>query len=218
MESIIYNQKGEAAGKVALPEALFGAKWNPDLVHQVAISLRSSARAGTAHTKNRGEVSGGGKKPWRQKGTGRARHGSIRSPLWVGGGAAHGPRKDKNYERKVNKKMKQAALRAVLSAKHRDHEVFFVNFLAIPEIKTKEARAILSALAKVAGLAALTKTRNAALILTARKEPIIEKSFRNIGTVSVSEARNLNLLDLLSYKFVIIANSEESLSIFSHQT
>ena len=215
MESIIYNQKGEEAGKIALPERLFGAKWNSDLVHQVAMSLRSSARAGTAHTKNRGEVSGGGKKPWRQKGTGRARHGSIRSPLWVGGGAAHGPRKDKNYERKVNKKMKQAALRSVLSAKYRDREVFFLNFIAIPEIKTKDARAVLSALGKVAGLGALTKSRSTALILTARKEPVIEKSFRNISTVLISEARNLNLLDLLSYKFVIFTSPEESFKTFS---
>ncbi len=215
MESIIYNQKGEKAGTIALPAKLFGAQWNADLVHQVAMSLSSSARAGTAHTKNRGEVSGGGKKPWRQKGTGRARHGSIRSPLWVGGGVTHGPRSEKNYDRKVNKKMKRQALFSLLSAKQRDGEVFFVNFLAIPEIKTKEARTILTALSKVEGLDALGKPTNAAYIITAKKEPILEKSFRNIGNVAVGEARNLSPLTLLQYKYLIITNPEESLQAFA---
>ncbi len=215
MESIIYNQKGEKAGTIALPEKIFGAQWNADLVHQVAMSLASKARAGTAHTKNRGEVSGGGKKPWKQKGTGRARHGSIRSPLWVGGGVTHGPRNDKNYDRKVNKKMKKQAFLSLLSAKQRDGEVFFINFLAIPEIKTKEARAILTALGKVEGLGALGKPTNAAYIITAKKEPILEKSFRNIGNVAVGVARNLSPLTLLQYKYLIITNPEESLKAFA---
>ena len=106
METTVYNQKGTEAGKIKLSEAVFGLKWNADLVHQVVVSMNSVARTNVAHTKNRGEVRGGGKKPWQQKGTGRARHGSIRSPLWVGGGVTHGPRKDKDYSRKVNKKMK----------------------------------------------------------------------------------------------------------------
>ena len=107
METKIYNQKGKPAGKIALPEAVFGVPWNADLVHQVVNSLRSKARTPVAHTKNRGEVRGGGKKPWQQKGIGKARHGSIRSPIWVGGGVTHGPRNDKNYDRKVNKKAKR---------------------------------------------------------------------------------------------------------------
>src|SRR5690349_19754974 len=106
METTVYNQKGQEAGKIKLSEAVFGAPWNADLVHQVVVSMQSSARHSIAHTKTRGEVSGGGKKPWQQKGTGRARHGSTRSPIWVGGGIAHGPRSDKNYDRKVNKKAK----------------------------------------------------------------------------------------------------------------
>ncbi len=211
MDSILYNQKGEEVGKVAIPETLFGVKWNADLVHQVVTSLASTARAGTAHAKTRGEVSGGGKKPWQQKGTGRARHGSIRSPLWVGGGVAHGPRNDKNYDRKVNKKMKRQAFLSALSAKYRDGEVLFVNFFALPEIKTKEARVILGALAKVSDRAGLIKkSANAAYIITPQKERVIEKSFRNIGTVAVGEARNLNIVDLLQYKYLIVTNPEES--------
>lgn len=215
MEAPLYNQIGKEIGKIILPEKVFGVQWNADLVHQVAVSLSSSARAGTAHTKNRGEVSGGGKKPWRQKGTGRARHGSIRSPLWVGGGVTHGPRSEKNYGRKVNKKMKKHALFSLLSAKQRDGEVLFVDFFAIPEIKTKEARIILSQLAKIEGLSSLAKPTNAAYILTSRKEAVVEKSFRNIGSVAVGEARNLSPLSLLQYKYLIVTNPEESLKAFA---
>ena len=102
MESVVYNQEGKSVGKVTLPEALFGLAWNSDMVHQVVTSMMMDKRNAVAHTKNRGEVSGGGKKPWQQKGTGRARHGSTRSPIWVGGGITHGPRKDKNYSNSMN--------------------------------------------------------------------------------------------------------------------
>src|SRR5574343_932022 len=114
METQVYNQKGKSVGSLKLPEAVFGLKWNADLVHQVVTSMESTARTNVAHTKNRGDVRGGGKKPWQQKGTGRARHGSTRSPIWVGGGVTHGPRKDKNYERKVNRKMKAKALFTII--------------------------------------------------------------------------------------------------------
>ena len=215
MEATIYNQQGKETGKITLPESVFGVKWNPDLVHQVATSMASSARAGTAHTKTRGEVRGGGKKPWRQRGTGRARHGSIRSPLWVGGGVTHGPRSDKNYERKVNKRAKRAALYSILSAKLRDGEIVFLNGIAIPEIKTKEARAIITNLSRIKSLESLEKKRaNSALILIPRKEAVTEKSFRNIGNVAVGEARNLNVLDALRYKYLVIVNPEESLKFF----
>src|SRR3990172_10928257 len=105
MESVIYNIEGKKIGTVNLSERVFGVRWNADLVKQVADSLLSTKRKNVAHTKDRGEVRGGGKKPWRQKGTGRARHGSIRSPIWRGGGVTHGPRSDKNYARAIPRKM-----------------------------------------------------------------------------------------------------------------
>src|SRR5947207_14998089 len=129
METTIYTKEGKKKGTITLPEEVFGLNWNADLVHEVLTSLATNARTPVAHTKNRGEVRGGGKKPWQQKGTGRARHGSIRSPIWVGGGVTHGPRADKNYFRKVNKKMKAKALYTLLSAKFRDGEVLFVESL-----------------------------------------------------------------------------------------
>src|SRR6202167_3095081 len=106
MEAIIYNTQGKKSGSVDLPEAIFGIKWNDSLMHQVVTSMQDNARTNVAHTKGRGEVRGGGKKPWRQKGTGRARHGSIRSPIWKGGGVTHGPSKDKVYSVAIPKKMR----------------------------------------------------------------------------------------------------------------
>ncbi len=212
MEHTVYNQKGKETGKVTLPESVFGVNLNPDMVHQVVQSLLSSKRQGTAHTKTRGEVRGGGKKPWRQKGTGRARHGSTRSPIWVGGGVAHGPRNDKNYERKVNKKTRLKALFAVLTRKLRDGEILFVDALAIPEIKTVEAKTILKNLSGISGFESLArKAKNAAFIVIPRKNEIVEKSFRNFGTVALGEARNLNVLDTLQYKYLIFIHPEESI-------
>jgi large subunit ribosomal protein L4 len=214
MESIVYNQEGKETGKFALPESVFGVKWNADLVHQVVQSMLSNQRAGTAHTKNRGEVRGGGKKPWKQKGTGRARHGSIRSPLWVGGGVAHGPRSEKNYARKINRKEKRHALYSVLSRKLREGEILFLNGMAVPEVKTKTAKEILGGLSKIKGYESLQRRSHAAHIIVPAKDITIEKSFRNLGNLSVGQARNLNVLDALQYKFLVIISPNESLQFF----
>src|SRR3989344_1678996 len=121
METNIYNQEGKEVGKVSLPTAVFGVKWNPDLVHQAVVAMEANARTPVAHTKSRADVRGGGRKPWKQKGTGRARHGSTRSPIWVGGGVAHGPTNEKIFAKKINKKMRTKALYTVLSQKLRDN-------------------------------------------------------------------------------------------------
>src|ERR1700722_10641927 len=119
MEAPIYNSQGKKAGSIELPESVFGVAWNDSLMHQVVTSMQDNARTNVAHTKDRGDVRGGGKKPWRQKGTGRARHGSIRSPIWRGGGVTHGPRNEKDFSRTIPKKMRAKALYIALSRKLR---------------------------------------------------------------------------------------------------
>lgn len=216
METQVYNQRGEATGKFKLPEAIFGLTWNADLVHQVVVSMTSSMRHSIANTKTRGEVSGGGKKPWQQKGTGRARHGSTRSPIWVGGGIAHGPRAEKNYDRKINVKARRKALHVILSQKLRDGEILFIDSLSFGAPKAKDAKVTLLALAKVKGFEKLaTKPKNAAIIAIDKKTPEVMKSFKNFGNVDVEELRTVNPVSLLNHKYIVIANPEESLKIFN---
>lgn len=216
METVVYNQTGKAAGKFTLPEAIFGLPWNADLVHQVVVSMTSSMRDTIANTKTRGEVAGGGKKPWQQKGTGRARHGSTRSPIWVGGGIAHGPRKEKNYDRKVNKKAKTKALHVILSQKYRDGEILFIDNLVFGAPKAKDAKVVLMDLSTIKGFEKLaTKPKNAAIIAINKKYPELSKSFSNFGNVDVEELRTINPVSLLNHKYIVIANPEESLKIFN---
>jgi large subunit ribosomal protein L4 len=174
--------------------------------------MLSNARTIYAHTKGRGEVRGGGKKPWKQKGTGRARHGSSRSPIWVGGGIAHGPNGLKNYSRKVNRKMKIKALFTVLSKKMKDGEIAFVDSIKIAKPKTTDALDILKSLSKIKDFSyILAKKKNSAIIATSSKNSIVEKSFANIGNISVDELRNINPVDLLNVKYLVIENPEESI-------
>lgn len=211
MEAKIYNQKGTSTEKISLPEKVFAAKWRADLVHQVVEGMRSNKRAGTADTKDRGEVRGGGKKPWKQKGTGRARHGSTRSPIWVGGGVTHGPLSDKNYKRKISKKMRAQALFSVLSKKLKDGEIIFVDTLSMPEMKTKSALDVMKNLAKASGLKPLAGSKKAR-VLTAlfdRNEKA-EKSFRNLSQLEVVFLKNLNPLDVLNHQYLLIENPTES--------
>ena len=216
MEATIYNQKGSETGKISLPESVFNVPWNNDLVHEIVRLMNSNSRTNVAHTKTRGEVRGGGKKPWKQKGTGRARHGSTRSPIWVGGGVAHGPRNTQNYERKINKKAKTKALFAILSKKFKENEILFVDHVSLNAPKTKDAKGILSALSKIKGYENLSgKKINAAIIALDKKSEAVEKSFRNIGSVSIEEFRNINPVSILNHKFLVISNPEISIKSLS---
>ncbi|OHA19964.1 MAG: 50S ribosomal protein L4 [Candidatus Taylorbacteria bacterium RIFCSPHIGHO2_01_FULL_45_63] len=213
MEATIYNQSGKETGKITLPESIFGVPWNGDMVHQVVTSMNTSVRKPVAHTKTRGEVSGGGKKPWQQKGTGRARHGSTRSPIWVGGGVAHGPRNDKNFDRKVNKKTKAKALFAILSRKVHDGEVLFVDTLEVSDGKTATAKGIVQNLSGIKGYEGLfSKKKNAAYVALSKKDKMVERSFGNFSNYEIEEVRNMNPVDVLQYKYVIITKPEEALS------
>lgn len=219
MEHKIYSTSGKEVSKVKLPEDIFGLPWNADLVHQVVTSILSSQRDSIAHTKTRDEVSGGGKKPWKQKGTGRARHGSRRSPIWVGGGITFGPRNEKDYGRKVNKKMKTKALYTILSQKVRDGEVLFVDSIEFAEPKTAQAKEMIKAIAKVSGREDLaTKRKNAAYIATDVNDKIAKKSFDNFGNFKLDEVRNLNPVDLLTYKYVVIENPDLSIKSLTERT
>lgn len=211
MESLIYNQKGKEAGKIELPKNIFALPWNADLVHQVVVSMASNRRNNIAYAKDRSEVRGGGKKPWRQKGTGRARHGSSRSPLWRGGGITFGPTKERDWTKKINKKMKTKALFTVLSQKARDGEMLFVDNLKFDEPKTKEARIILGEMSKIKGFSdILNKKRNAVCIALGGRNENTEKSFQNFANVALGEVRNINPLDILKYKYLLITNPRES--------
>ena len=147
MNTKLYTAQGAEAGSVELPASVFDVAWNADLVHGVVVAMQANGRAGTADTKGRGDVRGGGKKPWKQKGTGRARHGSSRSPIWAGGGAAHGPKSEKDYTSKINKKMRAKALASVLTKKFADTEIIFLSELAMTEPKAALGKTILKAIA-----------------------------------------------------------------------
>jgi large subunit ribosomal protein L4 len=202
METKIYNAQGKEAGKVTIPESIFAVPWNADLVHQVVTAMQANARQSSAHTKTRGEVRGGGRKPWQQKGTGRARHGSSRSPIWKGGGVTHGPRAQKIYKKTLTQGMRQKALLVALSRKYKDVEVIFVDKLLMEAPKAADAKKIVTALS---GNFAQFGRKRALLALPERHVPTL-KSFRNFGNMSVEVVHNLNPLSVLSSKYLVIAN------------
>lgn len=216
MNTKIYSQEGTEVGKFTLPEAVFGVKWNADLVHEVVIGMQANARTSTAHTKDRSEVRGGGKKPWKQKGTGRARHGSSRSPIWTKGGVAHGPRNDKDYSVKINKKVKAKALAMVLSQKFADTEIILVDSLTMNEPKTNDVKKNIKKLATGTGFADLfTKRKNTAVVILPGRNEAVEKSFRNFGNFEVIQAKDVNPVELLTYKYVVVTKPEDSIAILS---
>ncbi|MCA9357284.1 50S ribosomal protein L4 [Candidatus Nomurabacteria bacterium] len=218
MNAKIYTREGAESGSVTLPETVFGVAWNQDLVHEVVVGMQANARAGTANTKDRSEVRGGGRKPWKQKGTGRARHGSRRSPIWTGGGVTFGPRSEKDFSVKINKKVRVKALATVLSKKFVDQEIIFVDSLKMDEPKTKEVKAVIAALAKLAGHESLaTKRKNAAVVILAERDLATEKSFRNFGNIEVIQAKDVNPVDLLTYKYVVVADAKSSVEVLENR-
>jgi len=213
LSATLYNQKGTSAGTVSLPGSVFGVAWNGDLVHQVVVGMQANKRAGTAHTKDRSEVSGGGKKPWKQKGTGRSRHGSNRSPIWVGGGVTFGPRNDKDYSQKINKKMRVKALYTVLSKKLADSQILFVDSLSLDEIKTKDAASVLSTLSKVEGFSKLTtKKHTGVLLVLPEANETLVKSFANLPGVSITTALEMNVLMAATFHAIVVVNPVDAIA------
>ena len=194
MKTQLYNLKGEGVGEVDLPDAVFAAPWNPDLVHQVILAQEANQHHPWAHAKGRGEVRGGGKKPWKQKHTGRARHGSIRSPIWKGGGVSHGPTKERIFTQKVNKKMTRVAVHSALSKKLADGEVRIVDSLEMSG-KTKQF---------FTSLKMLLGKNVSALIVPAAKNLNATRAARNIPKVASLSANSLNVSDVLKHKTVVI--------------
>lgn len=189
----LYNQKGQVIGEKELPKEVFGVSVRPELVHEVLVSLEASARQPLAHTKTRGEVRGGGKKPWKQKGTGRARHGSIRSPIWPGGGITFGPRKERNYDKKINRKAKRLAFVMSLSDKASDEHVLLVETFGIKDGKTKEAVSL------VENLPVKGKT----LLLTASKDAMLARSVHNLKKIRYAGVGDINLKQVLDTDWLI---------------
>lgn len=212
MKVDVYNQQGEKSGSVELSDAVFNLPWNSELMHQVIVSMQANKRIPWANAKDRGEVAGSGKKPWRQKGTGRARHGSRRSPIWIGGGATHGPLKEKDYSKKINKKMRKKALFTALSQKLRDNEILFLDKIILSQSKTKEASGILSTLSKIKNFEKLAgKKKNRAILALLKKDSAIERGFRNLPGLQIFQFKDLNSLDLMNYKYLIVTEPKESI-------
>lgn len=199
---------------MTLSADVFGLPWNADLVHQVVVGMQANARQPIAHTKDRAEVRGGGKKPWAQKGTGRARHGSSRSPIWRHGGVTHGPRNERDFTQKINKKMRVKALYTILSKKWKDGEVLFVSDVSLKEPKTKDARTMLTSLGTISGFEKVATRRNNALYMILPKSDVnVKKSFQNMGNVLVGTVNTLNPVDVLAYKYLVLAAPAEVVKV-----
>lgn len=198
MKTNVYNQTGETVNTVELASQIFDrAKVSPEVVHLVAVAALANARQPIAATKTRGMVRGGGKKPWKQKGTGRARVGSIRSPLWRGGGIIFGPTPARNFSKKVNRKTKRLGMFSLLTDRAREERILVLDNLELAAGKTRELNEKLKSLGK------LLKGRNILLIVPTKQEKLARAS-RNLPNVKLSLANNLNVIDLLWAETIII--------------
>lgn len=202
MELPLYNQNAENIGTIQLQDAIFGVPANNDLVYQVVTAQMANKRQNIAHTKGRGEVRGGGIKPWRQKGTGRARHGSIRSPIWRGGGVTHGPSKEKNFKKSLNRKMVQKALKVALSGKVRDGHLVIIESLETANGKTKEVAMTMKKFAPV--FSGKNKRMKSILLVIPENGMVLHKASRNLPYMDTIEAKNLNPLSILSSTYVLM--------------
>lgn len=189
----VYNVEGKKVSTVDLKEEIFGIEPNENVVHSVLMNFLANQRQGTQSTKTRSEVSGGGRKPWRQKGTGRARQGSIRAPQWIKGGIALGP-KPRSYTYRVNKKEKRLAIKSLLSSKVLENKLVVIDSLPFKEIKTKQ---MVSALAN-------NKIEGKTLIMLPEKNEAVQKSARNIEGVKTTLVNTINVYDLLKYSKLVI--------------
>ena len=197
----IYNMEGKEVGKMELSEAIFGGEVNKTVLHQAVVTYLANQRQGTQSTKTRTEVRGGGIKPWRQKGTGRARQGSIRAPQWTGGGVALGP-KPRDYRLALNRKVKKLALKSALAAKAQANEIIIVEGLKLDEIKTSKIAAMIKAL----------NVDTKALVVTAENDNVIYKSTRNIKNVTPTYVGVLNTYEVLKHdKFIVSKEAIEKI-------
>ena len=195
----LYNMEGSEIGTIELSDAVFAHEINKVAMHQVVVNYLANQRQGTQSTKTRSEVRGGGIKPWRQKGTGRARQGSIRATQWIKGGIALGP-KPRDYGYSVNKKLKKVAMVSALSAKAAENEIIVVDEIALDEIKTK----------KIAEMLKNLKVESKALIVTNEKNDNVVKSARNIEGVATTFMGSLNVYDVLKYDVMVITKDAVS--------
>jgi len=200
MKFPVYNQQAKQIKDIDLSSRIFGRSFKNEVVHQVVVAQQANSREAIAHTKTKGEVRGGGKKPWRQKGTGRARHGSSRSPIWVGGGITFGPRSDRNFSQKVNKKQKQVALSMCLSQFVQNKVLFVFDSLVNESGKTKSLNTWLKEIKQQLNL---PKTSKKFLLVLADKDEKTIRSIANLKNIEIISATSLNCLDVLNADVIL---------------